>query len=129
MAHLEYFLVAESVIVDQATNVVSLVNVLEELTAPAFPIMVAKCAAVSAWNEDPGDVGRDLQVTLRIRSPGSESSIDFHSNFTMRTSRHRVLQRIAGLPVLAAGELQFEVLLNGEHKAFHTVSVRTSPAL
>jgi hypothetical protein len=73
MPQLEYFLIAESISVDQSTNRVSLFNVLEEIQCaplpagtPAIPgrTGIPQLVAVSSWNLSPEDQGREFQVSL-----------------------------------------------------------------
>ena len=47
MAELEYFLVAESVSVDQLTNRISLFNVVEQVAASKFPVTIPQIVAVA----------------------------------------------------------------------------------
>jgi len=122
MAHMEFFIVSEEVSVDQQTNRLSLFNVLEQITAPDFPSMLLSGAAVSLWVAEPGDDELDFQCTLRIITPGGGHR-EFPSNFTFRSSRHRVIHRIQGVPIKEPGVLRFEVLLNGQYKASHEVDV------
>lgn len=124
MARLEYFVVAESVSVDQTTNLTSVFNISEMVVAEKFPV-VLKCAAVSLWHIALEDDGKDWQVTLKVTPPGEETK-SFTTNFSVRSEklRHRVIQRIEFLPVKEAGNLLFEILLNGEHAADHIVTVQ-----
>jgi len=122
MAHMEFFIVSEELSVDQQTNRLSLFNVLEQIAAPNFPAMLLSAAAVSLWVADPGDDERDFQCTLRIIPQGGEHS-DFTTNFTFRSRRHRVIQRVQGFPLNEPGVLRFEVLLNGDYQASHEVDV------
>jgi hypothetical protein len=122
---LEFFVVAESVSIDQTTNEVSLLGVLEDVVAEAFPIIVPKCAAISLWRVEPGDENQDWQALIRLASPG-QGSQDFPTNFRPQANarRHRIVQRIYGVPLGEEGDLRFELLLNGHHIADHFVTVR-----
>jgi hypothetical protein len=125
VARLEFFLVAEDVAVDQTTNRLSLFNIMEGFQT-RFPLNIAKCVAVALWNKEPEDEGRDLQCALRITTPnGRTHQID--TNFRMTNSRHRIINRIQGIPVLAPGDLRFELLLNGQHAASHVVAIEDRP--
>jgi hypothetical protein len=130
MPKLEYFLVCESVSTDQETNRVSLFNILEEVqvltgdTPPQLGVSILQFIAFSCWNREPGDEDRDLQLIVRLHVPGNEERVDFPLNFHMDRPRHRVAMRFQGLPKAEPGDLKFELLLNGEHVAWHTVQVR-----
>lgn len=122
MASLEYFVVAESIAIDQATNRASAFNILEDLSASELPIILPYAVALSVWNAD-GDGGRDMQVGLAVTLP-SGSKVDLTTNFTFRTPRHRIIQRLEGIPLTHFGEIRFEVSLNGQLQAVRTVPVR-----
>jgi hypothetical protein len=127
MPTLEYFLVASSISVDQATNNVSLFHILEEVSG-TIPLRLPPLVAASAWVFSPEERGRDCQAGLRIHLPGgnvlSEAN-GFAVNFSTERRRHRVHQFLEGLVIPASGDVRFEILLNGEHQAFHTVTVHS----
>ena len=122
MAHMEFFLVSEDLSVDQQTNRLSLFNVLEQIAGPNFPLVLRSAAAISLWMAEGGDEGRDFQCMLRSMLPNSRQ-YEFPTNFRFDSRRHRVIQRLQGFPIDGPGVLRFEVLLNGEHKAYHEVDV------
>lgn len=136
MPRLEYFLVCESTSIDVETNRISLFNVIEELhlapqgapaRQPAIP--VSQCVAVACWNQEPDDEEQDYQETVRICPPGQGQNRDFHVNFSMQGQgrRHRVTLRLQGIPQLEPGELRFELLLNGDYVASHTIDIHQPP--
>jgi len=135
MPKLEYFLVCESAVIDRDSNRISLFNVIDavEITKQesssdekvGFPrIPLIQLVASSCWNCDPEDVGQDFQATLRLHIPGRPEPLDFKLNFTAEQKRHRLNFRLQGMPSIEEqGELIFELLLDGGHKATHTVDV------
>ena len=125
MPALEYFLVSESISVDQDTNSLSLFGILEGLSGP-LPISVDKLVATSCWNMSEGEQDKDFQVALRITLDGEilPESEELNVNFTTSRPRHRIFHFLRGLALPTAGSLVFEVLLNGEPKATHTVTIR-----
>jgi hypothetical protein len=124
MPHLEFFIVAQEISIDQSTNQASVFSILEEIQTANFPIIFQKIAVLSTWRAEAGDRERDWQVILRVIQPNGEHS-DFTSNFRFTGSpRHRVVQRFIGLPINMEGDLRFELLLNGEHAAEHIVFVQ-----
>src|SRR5258708_158386 len=112
MARLDYFVVAQNISVDQTTNAVSAFNIVEELRSPGFPVLVPSLAVLSVWHREEGDQEQDFQCTLRVTPPG-EIPQDFHTNFRLLPPRHRLIHRLQGLPILRAGDIHFEILLNG----------------
>lgn len=135
MPGLEYFVVCESVSTDKDTNRVSLFNIVEEINfhrqtdqPPRNGIPVVQFVAVSCWNRLPEDEGNDFQAMLRIHPTVPEvEAAEFPLNFTMENRRQRLLMRIAGIPEMPAGDLRFELLLNGDHAATHTVTFSEAP--
>jgi hypothetical protein len=135
MPSLEYFLICESISTDQETNRISLFNVIEDLqvappeTAPpetaAQQFAISHFVAVCCWNREPEDEDKEFQATLRIHAPGQQPK-DFSMNFTMEHLRHRLSLRFQGIPKTQPGKLRFELLLNGDHVAWHTVNVFSS---
>ncbi len=129
MAKLEYFLICESISIDQETNRVSLFNVLEDFQlgsnpaqppqVPVFPFFVA----VACWNRESGDEGQDFQAVLKVHSPSDAPAQQFTINFKMERRRQRVVFRLQGMQKLEPGELRFELRLGEEHVAWHTVNV------
>ena len=125
MPKLEYFVVCESISIDRETNRVSLFNIFEEIQPASkgeAAHIVAHMVAVSAWNSEPSDEGKDFQLIVRIHAPGDNPQ-DIPFNFRMDRPRQRILLRIQGVPAQRSGELKFELLLNSEHIAFHTVTI------
>ncbi len=128
MPKLEYFLVCESMSTDSETNRVSLFNVLEDLqvaspeSTSVSHIPVAQFVAVSCWNQERGDEVEDFQAIVKIHPPNGEPQ-QFTTNFKMEQPRQRLAFRIQGVPKLEPGQLKFELLINGEHIAWHTVNI------
>ena len=77
MPKLEYFLLCESISVDQETNRVSLFNVLEDLhlaklpkngdSKPAF--ILNQFVAVAVFNREPEDGDQDFEACLKYNLP------------------------------------------------------------
>jgi hypothetical protein len=123
MPHLEYFVACETISIDQSTNRVSLFNIMEELGAGTLPSLIPALTLIAAWDLDPSEMGQDFGVTFRVHSPNGEQR-DFQSNFTATRSRQRTFLALQGLPIEALGPLRFEVLMNGERRATHNVTIR-----
>jgi hypothetical protein len=123
MPKLEYFVVSESVSVDQTTNRVSLFNVLEDVRSPEFPVTIPQIVATTAWNREPSDGDIDYQTMLRVYPPGEEAPKEFPLNFKIEHDRLRHFHFISSLTIQQPGELKFEILINGQHAATHTVTI------
>ena len=122
MAKLGFFVVAEGISVDQATNRISLFNVIEEVYPPSFPASIPTVVAICLWNAEPGDEDQDFQLTLRITPPGQPPK-EFHQNFRIPGWRCRTLSFVEGMQVAHPGELRLDADLNGKHQASHVIYV------
>ena len=83
MPRLEYFIVSESISVDQRTNRVSVFNVVDELQVSQFPATIPQVVATSAWNREPSDEDTDYQAMLRIYPPAEDTPKEFTLNFRL----------------------------------------------
>ena len=124
MPRLEYFIVAESYALDSQTNRVSIFNVLEDVKAPHFPAHIS-LVAIASWNAEPGDQEREFQTSLLIHSIDGPHRFDMA--FRMPEPRARTVIQLQYLPVVEAGEMRFEILLDGAHAATHTVRAALDP--
>ena len=123
MPKLEYFLVSESVSVDQQTNRASLFNILDEVRENQFPTIIPQVVVTSAWNYESGDENIDYQVKVRMSLPDEEKSKDIPVNVKIEKSRHRLFLQLVNLQIKQPGELKFEVFINDEYTASHTVLI------
>ncbi len=122
MPKLEYFVIAESVSVDQSTNRISFFNVLEEVHTPKFPVLIPQLVVVAAWNAEEGDLGSDFQSTIIFPLPDGKSK-EFSQHFQMTRPRHRTIANLVGLSFENPGIVKFKIQLNGKHAASHTIDI------
>lgn len=125
MPQLEYFLVCRSIQTDVNTNEMSYINVLEDIVPETFPYTIQRAIAVSVWNFQQGEANRDHQANLVVKLPG-RADVAFPMNLSSGIHRCRAIQGVLEIPVEAPGEITFEVRLNGEYAASHTVKVHPS---
>lgn len=124
MPKLEYFLVSESVSVDQQTNRASLFNILDEVRENQFPTTIPQAVVTSVWDYEVGDENIDYQVKVRVYLPNGENPKDFPMNVKIEpNNRHRLLLRLLNLQIEQPGELKFEIFLNDKHISSHTVLI------
>ena len=124
MPKLEYFLVSESVSVDQQTNRASLFNILDEVRDNKFPTVIPQIVVTSAWNYEEGDEDIDYQVKVSISLPSEEEPKDVPVNIKIEKSQHRLFLKLMNLQIEQPGELKFEVFINNEYAASHTVLIQ-----
>jgi hypothetical protein len=103
----------------------SFINVLEDITPEVFPHVIPKAVAVSLWNFEQGEEKQDFQASLVVKIPGRRD-VSFPMNLSSGVHRCRAVQGVLEIPVDAPCEVTFEVRLNNEHGASHTVKVHPS---
>lgn len=122
MPQLEYFLVAESISIDQYSNHVSIFNVLEEVRRPQFPSVLPRMIAVSMWLAEAADAGHDFQINVRITQPNAEPQ-EFRQNVEMGGQRARAVAQWDGFELHGPGEMLVELFLNDNPAATHRVDL------
>ncbi|MBI2388486.1 MAG: hypothetical protein HYV09_02615 [Deltaproteobacteria bacterium] len=122
MPTVEYFLVAESVSVDQTSNAVSVFNILEELRPARFPASLPLVVIVCALAIDATELGAEIDVTVRVRRTSGQVD-ELPASFKATGRRHRQISRLQGLPIEQPGELRFDLLVNGRLLASYVVIV------
>ena len=130
MASLEYFLVAESLSLDQATNRISIFNVLEIVAAPELPV-VQQTIAISSWNIPPEERGQTFRVVLRVHPPGEEAWEQAHVLEPSAASRRRSILGWRAFPFDRPGDWRFEVRLGdggAGREASHLITVSRTEA-
>ncbi len=126
MPTLEFFLVADSVSTDRERNTLSVFHILEEWPA-RLPLVIPQLVVVSSWRMATEDLGRDFQVALDIQLPGKQQSPDLQIlpvNFTAEHARHRTYHFVRGLRIEEAGDVLFDLRINGQHAGTFVLWVR-----
>ena len=123
MPSLEYFLVADSVSVDQFTNTVSVFHVIEQIRAPKFPVHIPRFACVSSLNIEEEGFGKDYQLTVNIKNPSGKEGEPNRINFTAEKRRQRFIAHLVNFKIDGPGQLLFELLLNEDRIASHTIDI------
>ena len=123
MPSLEYFLVADSVSVDQFTNTVSVFHVIEQIRAPKFPVHIPRFACVSSLNIEEEGFGKDYQLTVNIKNPSGKEGEPNRINFTAEKRRQRFIAHLVNFKIDGPGQLLFELLLNEDRIVSHTIDI------
>lgn len=129
MPDIEFFAVCSDVIVDAATNEISLLRITEDVFANQFPIIIPKAVAVSSWHVRADEQGLDFQIELFVTRPGQENRESFRVNAEREGIRFRAIQGLLAIPIDQSGDLVFEVCINGVHGATHTVRIHNQDAV
>src|SRR6516164_1595788 len=100
---------AETIVIDQATNRASLVNLFEEVVTPAFPIRVYSIALFTMWEREPAEADTRAQITVRLNDRQllqAPLALSFQ-----QTVRCRAILTMLGLVLNEPGILVFEAAL------------------
>lgn len=117
------FTVADSVIVDQATNSMSFINILESVSSAQFPILIPRIMIVSTYKKEPGDadlIQLDLSISINKKIIISNP---IQVNFQESQSTRNIV-RLQGLPIPETGSLDF--VIRKDSKRLKTWSVDVS---
>jgi hypothetical protein len=120
----------ETCVQDVRSNAISLINVIDEITAFAFPFVIAKLAMVAFLERSPDDA-ENHQVTIRAEL--NDQRVLEHQ-FTLQFQgkpRTRAIADMNGFLVASAGTLRIELNLGEDRLAVWDITIiaGTSPAV
>lgn len=112
MPRLILFAPCERVIIEQGANTLSMISILQDLSAsikagtPPDPKAVApqRWYALAMWRKEPSDDGKRFEQRTALIAPGGEPKIEAFSEFEMQKRTHRVIVQIDGFPVFPPGD-------------------------
>lgn len=96
----------ESLAIDQASNRLSLFNVLEQVNLPAFPALLPQVCITILWQKERDERSEDVFVqTIEIRDPdGTAICPPRQAQFSMPKKRHRLVSIISNIQIYRAGQ-------------------------
>jgi hypothetical protein len=124
MLSLEYFLAAESYSVDRDKGLVSIFNVLSDLTFEKFPAEVPKLVCIIALICSPEEIEGESehQIVLRFKVPGVQQPEPFRGSFPAQAKHHHLFFEVQNFFVEEPGEVVIELQIDDECKAHHTIT-------
>lgn len=118
---LEFFLMCESISIDQRSNALSIFNVIEEVPWSDTHV-VPRSVFISEWNFPPDMMGKDILIEHRLLDPNGKVRHSYDSAFKALAPRHRVMVTLANWKPDIKGDWVFKVE-SGPKKAHHRVTV------
>ena len=110
---------------DGESNTISAFNLLEDITADGFPLLVPRVAFFTLWEREEGDAPvhhARLSVSLDNQELLAQPlDIDFQG-----FRKNRTINRIGGLVLPGPGQLRFSLAIDGGTTATYTVPVTLS---
>lgn len=122
MIRSQYALCAESIVTDKETGVISIFNILEQISAEGFPLHIQKLGVVNQLLRDDGDP-EQITVNLQIKLNDNNlynfnGAIDFKGAF-----RSRLVANINGLQIPGPGKLSFNFDYDGNRIGSYVIEV------
>jgi hypothetical protein len=118
---------AESASIDQATNKLSLFNVIEEFSGVVFPGMVQTAALVLIFTKEAAEPDQaNLEISI-VHNGQRLFSAPLVVQF-QQLLRSRVIAHMNGLPLNGPGQVSFDVSHNGKSLGKWSVEVKAIPA-
>lgn len=113
---------AGSVLIDQSTNSLSMIEVIDMVEAPSFPIAIPRFVIVWVKARDSHD-GEKADYVLEVQLPGAEKRVyPMHVDF-QGVQLHRSIATLVGLPIQGPGEIEIRVTQEGKSKAVASLSI------
>lgn len=109
MPNLLVFAPCERVIIEQGTNTVSLIGLLQGMSVevpadlPKDALAPQQWFAFALWQREETDHGRRFQQRVTLESPGGRHVIDVLTDFEMSKDFHRNIGAIPGFPISESG--------------------------
>jgi Family of unknown function (DUF6941) len=106
--------------IDRDTNSISIFEIIDELNAPSFPLLVQKMVIVVIFRRE--KVSEAESVESKIRIVMEEDLLfesDFTFNFNVNSRRNRTRLALDGFVIPKPGIVRFEILLEGKELGSH----------
>jgi len=117
---------SESVVIDQQTNQVSVINVLEDIQSPGFPLVISKLSAVFYLTREASD---NAIVEFSIRFFNNEIELNrfpVTSNFEDKL-KNRTRIQVNGLVIPNPGNFSVGIFYNDEELSRWQMAIQLLP--
>jgi hypothetical protein len=125
MPKLRWFVACENVVIDQETDRVTTVGILDRITPVEFPALLVKVGMAGCWDCTGADPEQDYQVAISISPPGNKEAKIIRTNLkeTKERTQQIMVLGIGFVPVETSGEILIEVRLNDESIQVYKIDV------
>ena len=117
MAKIIWGILSARVIIDQETNTVSYIDVIENIAAPQFPVTLQRATLSLVWKSE--KKGEELTFRIFLNWPGNtDDRVIEPDTQILNTPSHRFNLVLNGIKIEKPGELSFAVkqLINDKWK-------------
>jgi hypothetical protein len=122
-----FVLAAETVLIDRATNTMSIINVFEELTPSGYPLLLPRFTVLALSTREPDDPAvTQAQVLITIDNDETVFDGQTDVDFGVTALLHRSLLQFQGLVVSQPGTLRITFAI--EDAQVESYPMRALPA-
>ncbi len=118
----QYLIIAKTAIRDMETNNISLINILEQINASAFPLFLPEAHIVGVFIKEEGDdkeIGCELVVSVgAVQLMSTTIDLDFTNSNSCR-----IIMHINALPIPGPGEMKVKLNHGDNLIGTYTVNV------
>ena len=112
MAQLNFVVLAENVIVDSQSNMLSIINIIERINTSNIPSLYPGLYLISVWEREKTSVKKSETVSFRTRIKYKSGKITekapiFDGEIKPGKSKLRVMVRIQSVPIEEEGTMIF----------------------
>lgn len=97
--------------IDSGTNTLSLINVIEGFDSPKFPGNLPQFALVAVWRRYEEEAEASMIQKIVMLDPNKEQAATIETPFIFEKLGHRVINRVAGLPIKSPGTYEFSIFV------------------
>jgi hypothetical protein len=125
---LAYLLVADTVVIDQLTNRVSIFQIVDDVMVTGFPCVVPGWSAIAGFAVLPMPAGAQQHAILRVSGSALAEPRELPTGFASGGPHHRLVYRLEHIALQGEGEIALDLRVNGMLLGTHTIHVRQTPA-
>lgn len=113
MPRLRHLIVCAAAVADQASNRISAIEIIDQISCKYFPSFLPRLAIISSWSFDADELGKDSQIAIVLLRPSEANSERFNWNVKPEQQSANLIQRFVAMPISSAGDLRVELHANG----------------
>lgn len=125
---LEYLLAAESIVIDQLTNRVSILQIVDDVTVADLPCVLPGFSTIAGFAIPDEPAGTMKRASLRVSGSALPEPRELATSFRSGGPHHRLVYRLELITLEREGELELELMIDGAPLGRRTISVRRSRA-
>jgi hypothetical protein len=124
---LEYFLAADAVVIDQITNRVSILQIVDSVAVARLPWVLAGFSAVAGLRVAEEAAPPERRAVLRVGGSAIAQPRELLASVVGSGSHHRLVYRLENVPLEREGEIDLALFVDGAQLGQHTLAVRHVP--